>query len=49
MDLHFIILFTGLLCDNSNSPAYEARKGQNPTLSRAKYVTVYLMMTGFQQ
>ena len=37
MDLNFIILFTGLLCDNSKSPAYKARKGQSPTLSRAKY------------
>ena len=44
-----IILFTGLLCDNSNSPAYEAQKGQSPTLSHAKYVTVYLMQTGFSQ
>ena len=52
MDLNsheFIILFTGLLCDNLNSPAYEAQKGQSPTLSHAKYVTVYLMQTGFSQ
>ena len=31
----FIILLTGLLCDNSNSLTYEPRKGQSLTLSRA--------------
>ena len=35
----FIILFTGLLCDNSNSLiTYEPRKGQSPILSRASDV-----------
>ena len=28
----FIILVSGLLCDNSNSLTYEPRKGQSPTL-----------------
>ena len=35
--------------DESNSPAYEAWKAQSPTLSPEKYVTVYLMQTGFSQ
>ena len=40
----FIILFTGLLCDNSNSLTYEPRKGQSPTLSRANCVILHLML-----
>ena len=42
----FIILFTGLLYDDSSSLTYEPRKGQSPTLSPANCVTVYLMQTG---
>ena len=38
----FIILFTRLLCDNSNSLTYEPRKGQSPTLSRANCVILHL-------
>ena len=45
----FIILLSGLLCDNSNSLTYKPRNGQSPTLSRANCVTVYLMQTGFSQ
>ena len=40
----FIILFTGLLCDNSNSLTYEPRKGQSATLSSANSVIVNLML-----
>ena len=40
----FIILFTGLLCDNSNSLTYEPRKGQSPTLSRANCVILHLIL-----
>ena len=40
----FIILFTGLLCDNSNSLTYEPRKGQIPTLSRVNCVILHLML-----
>ena len=42
--LIFITLFTGLLCDNSNSVTYEPRKGQSPTLSRANSVILHLML-----
>ena len=34
-----MILFTGLLCDNSNSLTYKPRKGQSPTLLSGNYVT----------
>ena len=34
----FIILLTGLLCDNSNSLTYKPQMGQSPTLSRANCV-----------
>ena len=40
----FIILFTGLLCDNSNSITCEPRKGQSPTLSRANCVILRLIL-----
>ena len=45
----FIILFTELLCDKSNSFTYEPRKGQSPILSRANCMTVYLMQSSFSQ
>ena len=41
----FIILFTELLCDNSNSLMYEPLKGPSPTLLHANCLTVYLMQT----
>ena len=40
----FIILFTRLLCDNSNSLTYEPRKGQSPTLSRANCVILHIFL-----
>ena len=40
----FIILFTGLLCYNSNSITCEPRKGQSPTLSRANCVILRLIL-----
>ena len=45
----FIILFTELLCEKSNSLTYEPRKGQSPILSRANCMTVYLMQSSFSQ
>ena len=38
----FIILFSGLQCDNSNSLTYEPRKAQSLTLSRANCVILHL-------
>ena len=43
-ELFLYILFTGLLCDNSNSLTYEPRKGQSPTLSRANCVILHRML-----
>ena len=40
----FIILFTGLLCDNWNFLMYEPRKGQSPTLSCANCVILHLVL-----
>ena len=39
-----IILFTWLLCDNSNSLMYEPWKGQSRTLSHANCVILHLML-----
>ena len=40
----FIILFTGLLCDNWNYLTYGPRNGQSPILSRANCVILHLML-----